>query len=417
MPSTLMQTGSAKPGARAIPVLLALLSGATLLSGCELLLGPGDSTSAAFSAPLWNVRTVIEGNISALDVALIPDVGPIASYVVDGTTLKISRLSDGEWENLDGPAFGPLMGTGREITTHIAVSPVGGASVLYGTATEAMVLPVDSGPGIAFALDTLPATLLPPAETQPTAFSVESSSLAYGSDGRLRVMVRDADEERLWLFRQETDGWSLGPVPFSDGISGPSQLAVYGTSNEHAVFQAGNEGYYFWWRPGKGWQERVRFVAGLPFILRLRDNQASVLTTRDRYILQVAEEQYNPQTDEYRWVLRPVKESSDLYWHNYELVLDPAGFPTHAFILGPLRNDTYEIWVTRLLSDGSWQEARVTANLTLPTFNPFDVRMVREPGGRHHMLLTTGQTSSSVGGEVQVRQRLVHLESDSPFGR
>ena len=387
-----------------------------MLSGCDLLLGPDPTDPGSFQAPQWEVRVVTEGEISGLDLALLSDGSPVASYVHEAQVLRVSRLEGGEWISVDGPASGAIEGGIGAISTHIAVAPDGSASVLYGTDSEVSIVQVDGAAGTPLSLASLQVairdTLYPP----PATWTIESSTLAYGADGRLRVIARDADTSRLWLFREEAGGWTLGVVPFSTNVAGSVQLKVADSGNEHVLFQANSQGFYVWWRPSEKWSERLRFVAGLPYLLRLRADEASVLATRDKSRLQVAEEQYNPAVDRYRWEVREVVNDESLYWHNYDLVLDEMGFPTHIYILGPIRQDRYEVWITRLNMDGSWGKALVAANLQFPVFNPFNVRMVRGSSGRLHVLLTTGERATNSGGTNQWQYRLIHLQSDSPFG-
>ncbi len=382
------------------------------LSGCDLLLGP-DVPASVIHAPQWSVVEVGSGDVVGLDLALVPGGGPIASYIHGGQSVRVSRLEAGIWSHLDGPAF---TGPADAATTHIAVSPAGDASVLYYSEGEVWLFPVASGAAGSIPMTSLSVSIRDNLYAPPARWTIESSDLAYGGDGRLRVVVRDADEDRIWLFREEDSGWSLGVVPSSTNVSGPAEIRVGATGNEHVVFQAGSQGYYFWWRSTDGWNERVRFVAGLPYLLRLRSDESSVLTSRRLDTLRIAEEQYNPSTDAYRWQVRDVVHDEHLYWHNNDLVLDESGLPTVIYILGPLVQDKYEVWITRLETDGSWATAPVAANLQYPSFDPFNVRMVREPSGRIHVLLSTGENGASSGGDDPQRYKLLHLQSDSPFG-
>jgi hypothetical protein len=50
----------------------------------------------------------------------------------------------------------------------------------------------------------------------------------------------------------------------------------------------------------------------------------------------------------------------------------------------------------------------VAGNLTLPTFSPFNARMVRDPSGTVHVLLTTGVASGQSGGSTVWEYRLMH---------
>ena len=302
------------------------------LSGCDWLLGP-DVPASVIPAPQWSAVEVGSGEVAGLDMALVPGSGPIASYIHNGQGVRVSRLEAGIWSNLDGPTFA---GPQDAAKTHIAVSLSGDTSVLYYSAEEVRLFPVAAGAAGSVPISSLTVSIRDNLYEPPARWAIESSGLAYGEDGRLRVLVRDADEPRIWMFREEDSGWSLGVVPSSTNVSGPTQIRVGATGNEHIVFQASGQGYYFWWRSTSGWMERVRFVAGLPYLLRLRPDESSVLTSRRLDTLRIAEEQYNPSTDAYRWQVRDVVYDEDLYWHNNDLVLDEDGLPTLIYILGPL---------------------------------------------------------------------------------
>jgi hypothetical protein len=399
---------------RSLTAFLALMLAG--LSGCDFLLGPDPSGPGTYQAPQWSVHVVAEGEISGLDMTLGPGDVPIASYVHEGQLLRVSSYADGAWTTVDGPTSGAVEGAIGAISTHVVAAPDGRVSVLHGTASEVLVTTVGAAAGPAISLAGLQVALRDSIYPPPTTWSIESSTLAYGPDGLLRIVARDASDERLWLFREVAAGWTLGAVPFSDNVSGSTQLKVAESGNEHVLFQANSQGYYFWWRETEGWLERLRFVAGLPYLLRLRANEASVLALRSQNDLRVAEERYDPILDGYWWEVRNVVSDQWLFWHNHDLVLDETGFPTHVYILGPMLRDEYEIWVTRLLVDGTWEKALVAANLQLPVFNPFNVRMVRSTGGTLHIMLTTGEHSNAPGDSREWRHRLIHLESDTPFG-
>jgi hypothetical protein len=393
--------------------LVLMLAG---LTSCDFLLGPDPSGPGTYQAPQWSVTVVAEGEISGLDMTLGPGDSPIASYVHEGQLLRMSSYADGEWTTVDGPPSGAIEGAIGAISTHIVASPDGRASILYGTESEVLVTTVDGAAGPPVSLSGLQVALRDSLYPTPTTWTIESSTLAYGPDGLLRIVARDASDRRLWLFREVPAGWTLGVVPFSDNVSGSAQLEVAQNGNEHVLFQANSQGYYFWWREVGGWTERLRFVAGLPYLLRLRSNEASVLALRSQNDLRVAEERYDPIVDGFWWEVRNVVSDQWLFWHNHDLVLDDTGFPTHVYILGPMLRDEYEVWITRLIEDGTWEKALVAANLQLPVFNPFYVRMVRASSGTLHILLTTGERSNTPGASGEWKYQLLHLESDIPFG-
>jgi|GEM_PF-1569567 len=390
---------------------LGLLLGILLPAGCDLLLGPDPKSVQQFTAQ-WEREAVAAGEIAGLDLAISDQGEILASYFYEDANIRVSRLEGGEWNHLEGPS----VSSGLPGDTHLATGPGGSAAVLYHSGSGTIILPVGTALGTSIALESLEASRRDTLYPRPQTWTYESADLAFGSDGRMHVVVRGEADDRLWLFRQEASGWSLGIVPNSQYVSKSIDLEVYGDDREHIVFQANNQGVYYWWRPDKGWEERLKIPDSLPYLLKLRQDELSVLVTRDRSIVHVAEEVYDSTGDRYYWRIRTVAEDELLFWHNMDLVLDENGFPSIIYILYQNWDDQYLIWFTQFETDGTWSKALVASNLRLPYFNPFDVRMVREASGRIHILLTTGEVSGISGVSQEREKRLIHLYSDNPLG-
>lgn len=391
---------------------LGVLLAATLLSGCDLLLGSDPKPVSIFTAQ-WEQSVVATGKISALDMAITNDGVVLASYIHEGTALRVSRLEGDAWVHLEGPV---VSGTGSADYTHIAAGPGGDAALMYASGSDMHILSVGTSLTNELTLSTLEATMRGAYYPRPAAWTHESADLAYGTDGRIRAVLRDADVDRLWLFRQEGNGWSLGVVPGSQNVLGTTELMVGESGYEHVVFQANSQGHYYWRRPADGWMERLRIPDGLPYLLRLRSGDRSVLAMRQRYTIRVAEEVYDTAQGIYKWHVRSVVEDENLFWHNMDLVLDERGFPSLIYILYQDWDEQYQIWFIHLLDDGTWGRAQVAGNLRLPDFSPFNIRMVREASGRIHILLTGGHVAGVSGVNQQWDHHLMHIYSDTPLG-
>lgn len=392
---------------RLVSLLLPLLS-----SGCGLLLGPDPKPVEQFTAH-WEKMIVTSGEISGLDLAISEQGEILASYIHEGANIRVSRFSGGAWTHLDGPS---VSGGSFTRKTHIAAGPGGNAALMFFSGSDMHVLPISTTFGNDLALSTLEVTRRDTLFPRPGEWAYESAGLAYGADGRIRAVVRGTAEERLWLFRQEDSGWSLGVVPNSHHVLGTIDLAVSGNGHEHIVFQANSQGLYYWWRPGKGWNERLKIPDSLPYLLRLRADELSVLATRDRFTIHVAEEVYDAVQERCFWLIRTVVEDDLLFWHNLDLVLDENGLPSLIYILYQDWDEQYQLWFTRFESDGTWTRALVASNLRLPYFSPFNVRLAQEASGRMHILLNTGEVVGVSGVGQQHEYQLLHLYSDNPLG-
>lgn len=392
-----------------VAVLLPFL--ALLLSSCDLLLGadPKESNVQNYS---WDTTVITTGEIAALDASLTSNGEVAVSYIHRGTILRVSLLDGDSWINYDGPS---ISGPGSTEYTHVAAGPGGIVSVLYSSGADMHIANLGTTLETHVSLSSLDAELI--GSSRPDNWYHESANLAYGVDGRIRAIVRDADAERLWLFREEESSWRLQAVPGSESVAGPIDMVVAQSSDEHVVFQTISGGSYRRWNQLNGWEERLRIPDSPPFHIRLRSDESSVLATRYLYSIRVAEEVFNDLEGNYEWQARSVVEDENLFWHNTDLVLDELGLPSLIHIIGPVRNDVFKVWYSRMENDGSWARTLVADNMQHPSFNPFNVRMVRDDSGGIHVILATGEVVGYTGGSPEWEYRLLDIHtSPTPGG-
>ncbi|MFO7768033.1 MAG: hypothetical protein R6W82_03630 [bacterium] len=394
---------SALRPALTVPAAVLFLAG----TGCDYLLGPAAPVRGT-AGPDWSLTEVTAGTIAGLDIGITLTGEVYASYVHDGSRLRVSRLDGGAWTHMEGPT---LSGPDSEDYTRLAVDPEGGGSVLYRDGGSLLVADLDTGIGPPEDLAAVEAVMRTGSEPRPAGWTRETSSAAYGDDGVLRVVARAVDQDRLWLFRRSTEGWDLGPVPGSEFVHGSSEIAVSAGGVEHVLFAANSQGIYYWYRPGRGWASRLDIPDGQPYLIRIDGSGSSVLATRDRFRVRVAAEEQDPQSGLPFWNVRTVVEDDHLFWHTLGLVLDEEGLPGVLYVLGPLPREDFEVWFRRLTPAG-WESSLVAGNLRLPVFNPFDVRMVRDPGGTVHVLLPAEGPTETDGSA----HRLIHLRRDPDGG-
>lgn len=393
-------------------VRLIPITALSLTAGCDLLLGADPSEVDQFTRH-WQSEIITTGRISGLDFAMTDDGDLLTSYVYEESHIQVSRLNGDEWEHLEGPA---VSGSGTIARTRIALGPGGEAALLYYSGSDMEIIPIASSLGSSIPLTTLESTRRDTLYPKPDSWRYDSADIAFGPEGRIRAVVSDATDERLWLFRQEDSGWSLGVVPNSASADGKVEIVVSPSGHEHVVFQSYGQGYYYWWRPGEGWWERLKIPDSQPYFLRLRSDETSVLATRLRDMIRVSEEVYNPVLGGPEWHYRTAVENELLFWHNMDLALDTNGFPSLVYMLHQDWDDQFFVWFTSMEMDGSWRTTAVAGNLRIPYFSPFDVRLAREASGRLHIILTTGAVSGVSGADQEHAYQLMHLYSDNPHG-
>jgi hypothetical protein len=395
------------PIGRLIPVAALLLS-----AGCDILLGPDPEEARQFTAQ-WESEIITTGRISGLDLAISDNGDLLTSYVYEESSIRVSRLTGSGWEHLEGPA---VSGSGTMARTHIASGPGGDAALLYYSGSDMEIIPVNADLGTPIPLGTLETTRRDTLYPRPEGWHYDSADITFGSDGQIRTVVNDATDGRLWLFRQEVSGWSLGIVPNSGSALGKVEIGMTQNGHEHVVFQANSQGFYYWWRPGHGWWERLRIPDSQPYFLRFRSDETSVLATRQLNRIRVAEEVYDSVLDASFWLIRTAVENELLFWHNMDLALDENGYPCLVYILYQDWDDQFQVWITSLEPDGTWSNSVVASNLRVPYFSPFDTRLERDASGRLHIILTTGAVTGVSGTSQEHSYQLVHLYSDNPHG-
>ncbi len=392
---------------RLIPIAALLLT-----AGCDLLLGPDPREVDQFAAH-WQREIITTGRISGLDFAITDEGDLLTSYVYEESHVQVSRLNGSEWEHLEGPA---ISGSGTIARTRIASGPGGKAALLYYSGSDMEIIPIASSLGSSIPLATLESIRRDTLYPRPESWRYDSADIAFGSDGRIRAVVSDATDKRLWLFREENSGWSLGVVPNSAFAAGKVEIVVSPSGHEHVVYFANSQGFYYWWRPGEGWWERLKIPDSQPYFLRLRSDETSVLATRQLSRIRVAEEVYDPILDGSYWLIRTAVKNELLFWHNMDLVLDADGFPSLIYILYQDWDEQFQVWFTSLETDGTWRTTAVASNLRIPSFSPFNVRLAREASGRLHIILTTGAVTGVSGVNQEHAYQLMHLYSDNPHG-
>jgi len=393
-------------------VRLIPITALSLTAGCDLLLGADPKEVDQFTEH-WQSEIITPGKISGLDFVISDEGDLLTSYVHDKSHIQVSRLDSDEWEHLEGPA---ISGSGTIARTRIASGPGGEAALLYYSGSDMEIIPIASSLGSSIPLLTLESSRRDTLYPRPESWRYESADIAFNPDGRIRAVVSDETDKRLWLFREDDSGWSLGIVPNSASADGKVELVVSPTGNEHVVYQANSQGYYYWWRPNEGWWERVKIPDSQPYLLRLRSDETSILATRQLNRIRLAEEGYDPVLDGPVWRLRTAVENELLFWHNMDLALDNNGFPSLIYVLYQDWDDQFQVKFTSMELDGTWSTSTVASNLRVPYFSPFNLRLARDASGRMHIILTTGAVSGVSGTGQEHAYQLIHLYSDNPHG-
>ncbi len=383
-----------------------------MLHGCDLLLG--SDPAPAGGTFTWTSNVITTGEISGLDAVVSPAGMPAVSYIHQDGSIRVSHRSGSEWVHVDGPqAFGPLAGEFTRITARTD----GTMAVLYYSNSDLHIATVGPAFTPLASLTVLEADLI--RGNRPVTWSHESTQLAYGPDDLLRAVVRDVDAERLWMFNETAAGWELDYIDGSLSTSGPVDLVIGSTGNEHILFWADGLGWYFRRRfSATRFEERLQIPGDPPYRIGLRADESSVLAAHMHSSppprIKVAEESFDSQSGTYSWLAREVVNHEQLYWHNLDMILDDDGLPGILYILGPFWGENFEVWFTRLQTDGTWQSSIVARDLNLDTFNPFHVRLIREPSGRVHVFLTSGKVKGSSGGQPILEHRLLDIWTDDP---
>jgi len=393
-------------------VRLILITALSLTAGCDLLLGADPREVKQFTEQ-WQSEIITTGKISGLDFVISDGGDLLTSYVHEESQIRVSRLNSDEWEHLEGPA---ISGSGTIAKTRIASGPGGEAALLYYSGSDMEIIPIASSLGSSIPLTTLETTRRDTLYPRPVSWNYDSTDIAFSPDGLIRAVVGDETDKRLWLFREEDSGWSLGIVPNSASTDGKVELVVSPTGNEHVVYQANSQGYYYWWRPNEGWWERVKIPDSQPYLLRLRSDETSILATRQLNRIRLAEEGYDPVLNGPVWRLRTAVENELLFWHNMDLALDNNGFPSIIYVLYQDWDDQFQVKFTSMELDGTWSTSTVASNLRIPYFSPFNLRMARDTSGRIHIILTTGTVSGVSGTNQDYAYQLIHLYTDNPHG-
>ncbi len=377
------------------------------LSGCGLLLGPAP-TSDRVSDISWFNEIIASGEISGLDAVIGSTGDVIASWIQDGTRLRISQQSGAGWKEYEGPS---VTVSSAEAATHLAVDSDGTIAALFWNGSDMEIATWGTGGERHLALLTLEVETY--GGERPSAWDPSSAALAFTSDGLLRAVVREAENDRLWLFLERLDGWILHPVEASEGIQSQIDMVMSAYDDVDLVFQATGGGVYYRWSESTGWTQRLDIPHSTPYLIRMRADGTSVLATRRLNKIYLAEERLSIEEGIPRWFLFEVVEHEDLYWRTIDLVLDDRGWPGVMHLLGPYRDRYFELWYSWLVGDGEWGRAQVATDLDLQNaFNPFNVRMVRDPEGRIHILLITGGVDASDTEQDPQLPRLLHLSSD-----
>jgi len=378
------------------------------LYGCDLLLGADPTPAGGTFA--WTTNVITTGEISGLDATVSPAGVPAVSYIHQEENIRISYQSGSDWTHVDGPVtIGPLTGESTRITT----STDGAMAVMYYSDSDLHLATVDPtftpfGP-----LSELEADLI--RGNRPISWSHDSTQLAYNPDNRLHAVVRDVDAGRLWVFRETAAGWELDYIDGSLSTSGAVDLVIGPSGNEHIIFWTEGLGWYFRRRfHASRFEERLQIPDDPPYRIELRADESSVLAAHLRERIKVAEETFDSETGRYSWQAREVVSHEFLHWHNLDMILDDDGLPGILYILGPFWGENFEVWFTRLQTDGTWLRSIVARDLDLDTFNPFHVRLVREPSGRVHVFLTSGIVKGSSGGQPVLEHQLLDIWTDNP---
>ncbi|MFC1627989.1 hypothetical protein ACFL3H_02600 [Gemmatimonadota bacterium] len=381
-----------------------------LLNGCDLLLG--SDPESTWGQINWASAVITTGEISGLDAAVSPSGVVSLSYIHNKTNVRTSSRSGDEWVHVDGPQ---VIGSQAEEYTRIAARADGSIAVMYYSESDIQIATVSPGFISLEPLAELDADLI--RGTRPATWSHDSTYLAYGPDDLLRAVVRDVDLQRLWMFRETSTGWELNYIDESVSTSGPTDLVISASGDEHIVFSANGVGWYFRRKANSNrWVERLRIPDDPPYRIGLRADDSSVLATHLLYRIRVAEEIINPVTYSSSWHVREVVDNEILHWHNLDMILDDKGFPGILYILGPYWGNYFEVWYAHLKIDGTWNRLNVAKDLSLDTFNPFHVRLVREPAGRVHVILTSGKVIGSSGGIPIFEHHLMDIWTDDPDG-
>jgi len=391
-------------------VLLLLPVALLLFNGCDLLLGSDpEPIGGQFN---WTSDVITTGEISGLDAAVSPSGSVSLSYIHNNTNVRTSFQSGDEWVHVDGPqVIGPLTAE----STRITVRTDGTIAVMYYSDSDIHIATVDPAFTPFDPLTELDADLI--RGTRPATWSHDSIYLAYGPDDLLRAVVRDVDPQNLWMFRETSTGWELDYIDKSISTEGPIELVIGASGDEHIVFTATGIGWYFRRKANATrWEERLQIPDDPPYRIGLRADESSVLATHLLYRIRVAEEIFNAVEGSYSWHAREVVDNENLHWHNLDMILDEKGFPGILYILGPYWGEYFEVWYAHLLIDGKWSRSIVARDLSLDTFNPFHVRLVREPAGRVHVILTSGKVIGSSGGLPIFEHHLLDIWTDDPDG-
>lgn len=397
-----------KWGSRVILLVLPVIL--LLSSGCDLLLG--SDPAQVGDRFIWASDVITTGMISGLDATVSPSGTVAVSYIHDNTNVRISSRAGGEWVHVDGPQVtGSLTGESTRITSRAD----GTIAVMYYSDSDIHVATVDPAFTPFEPLAELGADLI--RGTRPATWSHDSTYLTYGPDDLLRAVIRDIDLQRLWMFRETTTGWELDYIDGSVSTTGPIDLVVAASGDEHIVFTATGIGWYFRRKANATrWEERLQIPDDPPYHIGLRADESSVLATHLLYRIRVAEEVFDSESGTYSWYVREVIDNENLHWHNLDMVLDEDGLPGILYILGPYWGEYFEVWYTHLQNDGTWNRSIVARDLNLDTFNPFHVRLVREPAGRIHVILTSGKVIGSSGGLPILEHHLMDIWTDDPNG-
>jgi len=387
---------------------LAALGAILALTGCDLLLGSAPEADL-ISNITWMNEVIASGDIDGIDAALGPSGDVVVSWIHDRNRLRTSQQSGSGWKEYEGPAVavGPL-----DAVTHLAVDGDGTIGVLFWTGSDMQISTFATGGERHFSLLTLEAVVY--GGGRPTAWDPSSAGLTFTGGGCLRAVVQEASSGRLWLFQEESDGsWNLRPVAASEGVINQIDLVTTPGDDLDVVFQAAGAGVYYRWSESTGWTQRLDIPYDPPYLIRMKADGTSVLATRHLNRIVLAEERLSSESGTPRWFLFEVIEHEDLYWKTLDMILDSQEWPGVIHLLGPYRDRYFELWYSYLVGDGTWGRAQVAANLDLENaFNPFQVRMVRDPEDRIHILLISGGIEESAGGGNDLQPRLLHLTSE-----